>query len=47
LKKQIDKLISASDDLAIKIWGLKSGECLKTLEENENWVKKLIIKSFD
>ena len=38
VKKQIDKLISASDDLAIKIWGLKSGECLKTLEENENWV---------
>ena len=33
-----NRLISASQDNTIKVWDLKTGECLKTLNEHERWV---------
>ena len=38
-----NKLISASDDKMIKIFNLATGECLKSLEEHQDWVTFILI----
>jgi len=38
-----NRLISCSDDNTIKIWNLKSGRCLKTLNNHKNWVTSILL----
>ena len=38
-----NKMITGSCDKTIKIFDLKSGECLKTLEDHKNWVTSILM----
>ena len=38
-----NKIISASEDDTIKIWNLKTGECLKTMTDHKGWVTSILI----
>jgi len=37
------EIISGSWDHSIKLWDLKKGQCLKTLESHSNWINCLLI----
>ena len=41
--EQLNRLISGSTDNTIKIWDLESGECLKTLEDHDDWVRSILL----
>ena len=43
--EQTNKMISASCDKTIKIWNIKTSECIKTLNDHKDWVTSVLIIS--